>query len=126
MLAAYQTASVLSVPSVSEGLPTTILEGMAHELPVVATNLDPICDWFDDHALLVDSEPDAFADALNRILANDRLAAELGAEGEELVQSRFTWDRVSEDVRRVYEDVVGRRGSFEENDPAATPSSHPQ
>jgi glycosyltransferase involved in cell wall biosynthesis len=111
--AAYKAASVLAVPSVSEGLPTTILEGMAHEVPVVATNLDPIRDWFDDYAVLVDSEPDAFSDAIRNILSQTDRAARLGAEGSDFVESQFTWERVSKQVDRVYRDIAVGQKSVE-------------
>jgi len=107
--AAYRAGSVLAVSSVSEGLPTTIMEGMIHQLPVVATNLGPIRDWFDQHALLVESEPEAFAGAIRLLLSHEQMAAQLGAESAELVRSRLTWDRVASEVNRVYERIVPKR-----------------
>jgi len=106
LLAAYESSSVLAVPSVSEGLPTTILEGMIHELPVVASNLGPIRDWFDRHALLVESDPKAFAGAIRLLLSQDRIATQLGAKGAELVQSRLTWDQVAAEITGVYRQLV--------------------
>lgn len=107
LLAAYQSGSVLAVPSISEGLPTTIMEGMIQGLPVVSTALDPLCDWFDDHALLVDSEPDAFATAIKKLLADDKLATALATDAAELVRSRFTWDRVASEVTALYATAAG-------------------
>ena len=107
LLAAYRSGAVLAVPSVSEGLPTTIIEGMFHELPVVATDLDPIRDWFGGHAELVPSEPSAFSDAITDLLDNRQKAERMGQAGADMVRSRLTWDRVSEEVMRVYSDIVG-------------------
>jgi glycosyltransferase involved in cell wall biosynthesis len=106
LLAAYQSASVLAVPSISEGLPTTIMEGMMHKLPVVATNLGPIQDWFDQHALLVESDPDAFAGAIRLLLSHDQMAQQLGESGADLVRSRLTWDQVATEIMHSYKQLV--------------------
>ena len=40
LIQAYQNAALQVVPSIYEGLPTVLLEGMSCELPVVATNIE--------------------------------------------------------------------------------------
>lgn len=117
LLAAYRSGSILAFPSVSEGLPTTIMEGMFHELPVVATDLEPIRNWFEDYALLVDSEPDAFAGAISHLLSNDDLAERMGREGGEYVRRRFTWNRVSTEFEEVYHELVKGTGTSSQDAP---------
>lgn len=104
--AAYETADLLAVPSVSEGLPTTVMEGMSYELPIVATDLPPLRDWFEEHVIFAESNPESFAEAVTDLLRNPSLAAEMGRAGAELVRSRFTWDHVAGEVDTVYRDLV--------------------
>ena len=49
----YQCADVFVLPSYSEGMPTSILEAMYYQIPVVTTNLPSVADRFKSTASLI-------------------------------------------------------------------------
>jgi glycosyltransferase involved in cell wall biosynthesis len=71
---------VFVLPSISEGLPITLLEAFATGLPVVATNVGGIPGLVtSDVGLLVEPcDPLALAEALDKILVDDKLKQEMG------------------------------------------------
>lgn len=91
----YRVFDVFAFPSVVEGLGNTWMEAMLHGLPVVSSDLRPMADYLRDgeNALLVppDDAP-ALADALERLLRDQALAAALGDRAKADATARFTLD----------------------------------
>jgi glycosyltransferase involved in cell wall biosynthesis len=90
-------ATVLALPSYSEGTPRSVLEAMATGRPVVTTDApgcrDAVTDG--DNGLLVPvGDAAALAAALLRVLADPDLARRLGRRGRAIAEERY-------DVRRV-------------------------
>jgi len=78
--------------SAREGMPNALLEAAQMGLPLVATDVDGIRDWFTSgrDALLVPyGDPQSLSEAMEAVLADDRLAARLSAAAVELA-ARFT------------------------------------
>ena len=76
-----------------EGIPVALMEAMAAGVPVVATRLSGIPELVQDGVtgLLVEPhDPVALAAALERLLADDALAAELARNARALVQRSFS------------------------------------
>jgi glycosyltransferase-like protein len=89
----YRSADALAFPSLAEGFGLVALEGLAADLPVVASDLpvfrEFLCDGRD--ALLPTAgDPVALADALERMMTDPALRAALVAGGRAVVP-RFTW-----------------------------------
>jgi glycosyltransferase involved in cell wall biosynthesis len=60
-------------------------------------------------ALLVPpGDPQALADAIVLMLADDALRARLGTAGRERVLRRFTWRAAAERTVECYRDAIGR------------------
>jgi glycosyltransferase involved in cell wall biosynthesis len=75
-----------------DGLPNVLLEAMVNGLPIVSTTQPGIVDAIQDgqNGLLVyPDNPDALADALERVLTQPRLAVELGEGAAASVRTRF-------------------------------------
>jgi glycosyltransferase involved in cell wall biosynthesis len=87
------------------GIKNKVLEALAIGCPVVATplSLDGIAARDEHEVLLADADGDAFAQAVVRLVRDQPLAAQLGANGRRLVEGQYGWDRVS----AMYEDVYG-------------------
>jgi glycosyltransferase involved in cell wall biosynthesis len=85
-------ADVFVLSSSSEGLPVSVLEGMAAELPVVASHVGGLQELVLDGetGLLVEPrDAEKLAAALGRLVADRGLRRRLGAAGREYVESHF-------------------------------------
>jgi poly(glycerol-phosphate) alpha-glucosyltransferase len=107
--AAYHHADAVVLPSLSEGLPTAVLEAWAHSRPVLMT---PECNlpvgFETEAALRLDREPAAMADGLAQLCAlSDAERAAMGARGRLLVAGRFSWRKIAAELRDVYEWMAG-------------------
>jgi glycosyltransferase involved in cell wall biosynthesis len=75
-----------------DGIPNTLLEAMAHGIPVVSTTLPSIAEAVDDgvHGLLVPQrDAGAVAAALDQLLGDRSLRERMGLAGRERVAERF-------------------------------------
>ncbi len=105
LLRRYLTAADLYVfPSRHEGCPVAPLEAMACGVPLVASDVPAMRDVLsageDDGGVLVNREdPDALARALERLLADPSLRAELGTRARRRVERAFSFDVVGPALR---------------------------
>ncbi len=105
---------VLALVSQQEGLPASLLEGMACGLPVVATMIAGVTE------LVVDGETgigvptedvDAIARALTTLRDDQALRFRLGRAGFERARSEFSVERLAERLMCLYEDLAGTGGA---------------
>jgi glycosyltransferase involved in cell wall biosynthesis len=109
-LLAAADAFVLS--SFSEGLPVSVLEAMAAELPVVASRVGGMPELVLDGVtgLLVEpGDPDELAAALDRIVADRDLRRSLGIAGRSFAESHFDPDSFSRAHVDLYAEELARR-----------------
>lgn len=108
----YARASVLAVPSRSDGMPTVILEAFACGTPAVATDVGAISELVGNETgvLLPELDPHALASSLRRMLElpAERRAAMADAT-RRLVRDRFSWQAVAQQTVGVLEEAVARR-----------------
>ncbi len=92
------------LPSISEGLPMTVLEAWAHEMPVLMTDMCNLPKGFEASAAIkIDSTPEGIAVGLNEFLQLSTDTRErIGQNGRLLVEQEFTWDKVSDEFASVY------------------------
>lgn len=101
--------SVLS--TLSEGLSNALLESMAAGTPVVATDVGGNPEVVRDGVtglLVPPADPPALAAAIGRLLDSPRLAGELGAAGRQLIEDRFTNERMIEQTAELYHRSLAR------------------
>jgi glycosyltransferase involved in cell wall biosynthesis len=107
--AAYRSCDAFILSSLSEGLPMAVLEAWAHAKPVVMTPACNLPEGFAARAALqigtTSSEIVSGLKQLAEMSDNERQA--MGARGRALVAEKFSWPRVGEQMRTVYEWVVG-------------------
>lgn len=87
---------ILVLPSLSEGLPSAVLEAMANSLPVVATNVGGLPELVEHGVtglLVPPSDPPALARALERLAADPQERRAMGERGRDRVEERFTMER---------------------------------
>ena len=84
------------------------LEAMACRVPVVASAVGGLTDTVVDRVtglLVPPRQPDAVAEALRALLADDGWRAAMGAAGGQRVRQRYTWARVVDELVDVYASV---------------------
>jgi colanic acid/amylovoran biosynthesis glycosyltransferase len=98
-------SDVLLLSSLTEGLPTVILEAMACELPVVATDSggtrEAVTDGVQGFVVPLRA-PELLADALERLWRSPDLREEMGAAGRERVLERFRLEHQVDDFLSLY------------------------
>jgi glycosyltransferase involved in cell wall biosynthesis len=105
LAALYRLAAVFVFPSLYEGFGLPPLEAMAAGAPVVTSNVSSLPEVVGDAALLIDpTDPGAIATAIERILSDAALRADLVQRG--LARARtFSWERSAARVHEVYREL---------------------
>jgi glycosyltransferase involved in cell wall biosynthesis len=107
LIKAYKSSKMLIVPSLSEGLPTVILEAYYFGLPVIASDIPGIKDHFSESSLLVPPQDEqALADAIIRLLKDNELANRLSSTGKEKVINNYTWDKIIDEYLDLYTRLI--------------------
>jgi poly(glycerol-phosphate) alpha-glucosyltransferase len=105
----YRTCDAFILPSLSEGLPMAVLEAWSYAKPVLMTAECNLPEGFQaDAALRIGTTPEEIAAGLNvlrKMNHNDR--SQMGNRGRALVATRFSWPRIGEQMRAVYEWMLG-------------------
>src|SRR5438034_11113670 len=105
----YRGCDAFIMPSLSEGLPITVLEAWAHAKPVLMTLECNLPEGFAAGAALrIGTGPEEIAAGLKQVIEmsdDDRRA--MGNRGRNLVTRTFSWPRIGEQMRSIYEWVLG-------------------
>ena len=104
--ALFAGARVLVLPSLDEGFGLPALEAMTVGVPVVASNRGALPEVVGDAGVLVDpTDTTAIADALERVLTDDALAAGCTARGLRRARA-FNWQASARSLRRAYRTAI--------------------
>jgi glycosyltransferase involved in cell wall biosynthesis len=105
----YQEAAAVVVPSLIEGFGLSTLEAMACGAPVLVSRAGSLPEIVGDAGLIFEPlDPGALSSALQRVLTDAPLAADLRRRGLERAR-RFSWERTARETLAVYQRVLGRR-----------------
>lgn len=110
----YRDATAAVVPLRNGGgTRVKILEAFAFGTPVVSTSIG--CEGLDvvnqDH-LLIEDDPQRFADACVTLLRDAPLRARLTANARNLVEARYSWDRIQADFAELSLAALDERRAF--------------
>jgi glycosyltransferase involved in cell wall biosynthesis len=106
-LSFFRECAFFVLASRAEGLPLVIVEAMANEKAVVATNIDGVPEIVLDGetGLLVKPEdPHSLADALITLHANEDLRSRLAKNGYERALSQYSWERIAGRYLSLFEE----------------------
>lgn len=105
----YTCADIVVMPSHSEGSPNVLLEAMAAGVAVAATRVGGVPEIAADGetALLVESRnPEAMARAIQKLLRDPGLRAELARKSRELAEQQYSPEAYRRSLTGIYQEVL--------------------
>jgi glycosyltransferase involved in cell wall biosynthesis len=107
--ALFNAAEVFVFPSLYEGFGLPPLEAMACGTPLVCSNASSLPEVVGDGGILfAPRDVGGLAGAMERVLCDEQLRAELSAKGLKQA-SRFSWERAARQTLSVYRRVFGEK-----------------
>jgi glycosyltransferase involved in cell wall biosynthesis len=106
----YERSDVFCLVSFAEGVPVVLMEAMAMELPVVATNVNGVAELVehDRSGLLVaPGRADQVTAALARLAGDAELRARMGAAGRSRVAADYELGRAARELHTVLAPLLG-------------------
>lgn len=126
----YPALDIVTLTSMNEGTPLTIIEAMANARPVVATSVGGVVDLLGEVvedgpyqvcrrgiAVAADDE-EAFVAALSRMIHDRSLRQELGDAGLEFVEVNYSKERLIEDIKDLYGELSHKKAQTAQMVPA--------
>ena len=104
----YQILDLLVLPSLSEGLPNTVLEAMSFGVPVVATGVGGLPEIIEgENGVMVPAgDPQVLATQIIDLLQNDTRRAAIGLSGRRSLHPRFAPDHRARQILDVYDELL--------------------
>jgi glycosyltransferase involved in cell wall biosynthesis len=105
MVSLLKRIDIACLPSYREGLPMSLLEAMAAGKPVVTTDAPGCRSTVRDgkNGFLVPvKNASALADALETLIQDPKLRAQMGAQSRELALSLFSSERITTEIANIY------------------------
>ncbi|MBX9601265.1 MAG: glycosyltransferase [Bryobacteraceae bacterium] len=105
----YAAATVLALPSHTEGSPNVVLEAMAARVPIAATAVGGVPEILTDQQtglIVPPRDPAAMSAALARLLGDAELRAGMAAAAAERVESSFTPEAYRQSMIAHYRDAI--------------------
>lgn len=102
----YAAADCLILPSFTENFGGVVVDALAHGVPVITSKFTPwqevdgLCGWWRGNTV------DELASVLEEMMAlPDAVRHEMGLKGRALVEQKYTWTAVAEQMREIYRKV---------------------
>ena len=108
----YAMATLVAVPSHSEGSPNVVLEAMAAGLPIVANQVGGVPEILDEGAtglMVMPRNPTAMAYAIQRILTDEELRGRLGASARARAEESYTPAEYRRALAEFYQEILDSR-----------------
>lgn len=109
-LSMLNEASVFILPSYTEGFPNAILEAMALEKPIIATDVGAISEMLENDSgiIIPPRNKDAIIEALENVLSNSKLRNDLGKNAKFNLLKNFTIEVVFQKYKDVWKEVKNK------------------
>jgi phosphatidylinositol alpha-1,6-mannosyltransferase len=107
--ACYSRADLFALPSTAEGFGLVFLEAMTFSKAVIGVASGGTTDLIEDgvNGLLVPpNDPERLTQALDRLLRDEALCAELGRRGAKIVRQEFQFSTFRAELERILTDCV--------------------
>lgn len=101
------------LPSLTEGLPLSILEAMSHRLPVIATSVGGIPELITHQKngyLIPTNSPEMLADMIETLAKDENIRTEFGTLSKEKVDSDYSFSKMADLYDSLYSSLVSSSG----------------
>lgn len=108
----YRGLSLYLNTSVHEGIPMTILEAMAHGLPIIAPTVGGICEIFEDSSegfQIAGRNPLDFAKKCSLLQRDNKLRGRMSQAARERAERVFSAKKMAESYCRVYHQTTTQK-----------------
>lgn len=112
----YASCDIFVLPAIvdskgdTEGLGIVMIEALAHEKPVIASDVGGIVDVISSGTtglLVPEKDPYALAQAILTLLSDPTRSEQMGRKGLQDVQARFSWSRIIPMWQKIFASAVG-------------------
>lgn len=107
-LAVLRDAEMFVLPSYSENFGIAVIEAMAAGLPVIIS--DKVNIWREVQAggagRVIPCDAEALAEQILELMAQPKLAQQMGRRGRTLVQECFQWPRIAQNLAAAYAQII--------------------
>ena len=107
----YQNHDIFCITSISDPLPTVVLEAMSRGLPVIGSNIDGIPFMVEDNktGILFDSgDQEGLAQAIRKLGDDAMLRMQMGRLGKNRVREEFSWPVIAKNITHEITEVCGK------------------
>lgn len=105
----YALMDIFVLPSLFEGLPNVLLEAMAMETAVIATNVGGNPDVLangENGFLVPVRDVQRLAFAIEKLIEDDDLRVKMGVANRQKVEEHYSWSKTVERVEKVYSEIA--------------------
>ncbi len=107
-----QGADFFVLSSMREGLPMVVLEAMSAGLPLIATEVGGIGEVVThgkDGLLVPAEDPEQLADAMEKLIDDNRFASALGAHARKKIVANYSLEIIAEQYMQIYQTLLQKK-----------------
>src|SRR2546422_513568 len=126
MSSLYAEHEIFVLPSLMEGMPLVLLEGMASGMPVVTTESSGMTDLIEDShdgLFVIPGDTESLSAAIVRLCRDPELRLRLGSAAQEKMK-RYTWKQAARRTEAVFNRAIGIQSGTSTSGPG-TKTSEP-
>lgn len=116
LIDAYQKAAIFLFPTYYEGLPTSLLEAMACRVPAITTPVGGIPEILQNQqngVLVPTHDPEAIADAVLKLLHDDKTRLRIGEAARKTVLKYYDWNKLVDKLETIYDHAIREKALHE-------------
>ncbi len=106
-----KSCDILVRPSLTDGMPLTVLEAMACGIPTVASNVGGIPEILQDGKTGFLVEPrnvDQIVSCISKLVINVELRERMGHHARAFIEKYYSWNQIARQMSEIYEDFLIR------------------